>query len=145
MDREQDVVGGETWPGEHFDCEEVGTCQHGHVGGDALLPGGILAPLGCRLAVSAEDIAHRLAGNALTEIRQSSDDAVVSPAGVLSGEAHNEGFQFGPDTGPAWSGAEFRAVKFAAMSRRYQAKVTSSRMVYNPFSKGAKCLALAAW
>ena len=28
MNEEQDVVGGEASPGEHFDCEEVGTCQH---------------------------------------------------------------------------------------------------------------------
>jgi hypothetical protein len=28
MNEEQYVVGGETSQGEHFDCEEVGTCQH---------------------------------------------------------------------------------------------------------------------
>src|SRR5215475_1850327 len=49
MNEEQDVVGGETSPGQHFDCEEVGTCQDGHVGGDEILPGGVLAPLGCWL------------------------------------------------------------------------------------------------
>ena len=48
MDEEQDVVGGDTSPGEHFDSEEVGTCQDGHVGGNEILPGGILAPLGRR-------------------------------------------------------------------------------------------------
>ncbi|MCU1257649.1 MAG: hypothetical protein JWO80_534 [Bryobacterales bacterium] len=31
MNEEQDVVGGETSPGEHFHCEEVGACQDGHV------------------------------------------------------------------------------------------------------------------
>jgi hypothetical protein len=46
MNEEQDVVGGETSPGEHFDGEEVGTCQAGHVGGDEILPGGILVRLG---------------------------------------------------------------------------------------------------
>ena len=50
----------------------------------------------------------------MAEIGQGSDDAVVSPAGVLSGEAHNEGFQFRRDAGPAWSGAEFRAVEFSS-------------------------------
>ena len=40
MNEEQDVVGGETSPGEHFDGEEVGTCQDGHVGGNEILPGG---------------------------------------------------------------------------------------------------------
>ena len=70
--------------------------------GDEILPGGILAPLGCRLdPVSAKDVAHRLIGNGVTEIGQGSDDSVVSPAGILSGEAHNERFQFGRDAGPA--------------------------------------------
>ena len=102
MNEEQDVVGGETSPGKHFDSEEVGTCKDGHVGGNEILPGGILAPLGCRLdPVSAQDVAHRLIGNGVAEIGQGSDDAVVSPAGVLSGEAHNESFQFGRDAGPA--------------------------------------------
>jgi hypothetical protein len=49
----------------------------------------------------------------VAEIGQGSDDAVVSPAGVLSGEAHNERFQFGRDAGPARSITEFGAVKFA--------------------------------
>src|SRR5215472_10121041 len=34
MNEDQDVVGGETSPGEHFDCEEIGTCQDGHVSGE---------------------------------------------------------------------------------------------------------------
>ena len=100
MNEEQDVVGGETLPGKHFDSEEVGTCQDGHVGGDEILPGGVLAPPGCRLdPVSTKDVSHGLIGNSVAEIAQGSDDAVVSPAGVLSGEAHNERFQFGRNAG----------------------------------------------
>jgi hypothetical protein len=77
------------------------------VTGDEILPSGILAPLRCRLdPVSAKDIAHRLIGNGVAEIGQGSDDAVVSPAGILSGEAHNERFQFRRDAGPAWRSAE---------------------------------------
>ena len=102
MNEEQDLVGGKTSPSEHFDGEEVGTCQDGYVGGDEILPGSILAPLGCWLdPVSTKDVAHRLIGNGVAQIGQGSDDAVVSPAGVLFGEAHNERFQFGRDTGPA--------------------------------------------
>ena len=48
MDEEQDVVGGETSPGKHFDGEEVGTCQDSQVGGDEIPPGGLLAPFRCR-------------------------------------------------------------------------------------------------
>src|ERR1022692_1039039 len=56
MNEEQDVVGGETSPGEHFDGEELGTCQDGHVRGDEIFPGCILAPLGCGPdPVSAKD------------------------------------------------------------------------------------------
>src|SRR5438045_8676878 len=87
MNEEQDVVGGETSPNEHFDGEEVGTCQDGHVGGNEILPGGILAPLGCRQdPVSSKNVAHRLIGNGMADIGQGSDDAVVSQAGVLSRE-----------------------------------------------------------
>ena len=91
MNEEQDVVGGEPSPSKHLDSEEVGTCQDGEVGGDEILPGSTLAPLRCRLdAVPAKDVANGLIGNNVAEIGQSSDDAVVSPAGVLSCEANNE-------------------------------------------------------
>jgi hypothetical protein len=46
MDEEQDVVGGETSPGEHLHCEKVGAGQHGHVGCNEIPPGGLLAPPG---------------------------------------------------------------------------------------------------
>jgi hypothetical protein len=69
MNEEQDVVGGETSPGKHFDGEEVGTCKDGDVGGNEILPGGIVAPLGCRLyPVSTQDVAHRLIGDGVAEI-----------------------------------------------------------------------------
>jgi hypothetical protein len=78
--KEQDAVGGEPSPSEHFDGTEVGTFQHGHVTGEEILPGSILGPLGCRLdPVSAKDAAHRLIGNEVAEIGQGSDDAAASP------------------------------------------------------------------
>ena len=81
--------------------------------GNEILPGGILAPLGCRLdPVAAKDVAHRLIGNHVTEIGQGSDDAVISPAGVLSGEADNERFELGRDAGPAGRSTKSGAVKF---------------------------------
>jgi len=96
MNEEQDVLGGETSPGEHFDSEEVGTCQDGHVGGNEIFPSGILAPLGCRSdPESAQDVSHRLIGDGMAEIGQSSDNAIVSPTGVLSGEADNQRLYFG--------------------------------------------------
>ena len=47
------------------------------------------------------------------DIGQSSDDAVVSPAGVLSGEADDERLCFGRDAGPAWRSTEFGAVELS--------------------------------
>src|SRR5258705_9158714 len=102
MNEEQYVVSGKTSPGEHFDGKEVGTCDNGHMGGDEILRGSILAPFGRRLdSVSAKDVADRLIGNEVAEISQGSHDAVVSPAGVLSGEADDESFQVRRDAGPA--------------------------------------------
>ncbi|MDQ1473192.1 MAG: hypothetical protein QOJ99_4672 [Bryobacterales bacterium] len=37
----------------------------------------------------------------MAKIAQSSDDAIVSPTGVLSGEADNERLHFGGGWGPA--------------------------------------------
>ena len=64
-------------------------------------------------AISAKDVPHRLIGNPVAEIGQGSDDAVVSPAGVLSGETYDERFQFGRDAGPARRSTQFGAVEFA--------------------------------
>ena len=103
MKEEQHVLGNTSAPGEHFHGEEVSAGKDCHVGGDEILPGGILAALGSGLdPISVEDVSHRLIGNRVAEIGQSSGDAVVSPAGVLSGEADNARFQFGLDSGPAW-------------------------------------------
>ena len=66
MDEEPHVVGGETSPGEHLDREEVGAGQHGHVGGNEILPGGLLAPLGrWGDPISAKDVPHRLIGDGM--------------------------------------------------------------------------------
>ena len=46
MNEEQDVVGGETSPSKHFDGEEVGTRQDGHVRGNEILPGRFWLRLG---------------------------------------------------------------------------------------------------
>jgi hypothetical protein len=51
--------------------------------------------------VSAKDVSHRLIGNGMAEIGQSSDNAVVSPTGVLSGEADNQRLHLGGHRWPA--------------------------------------------
>ena len=84
------------------------------MGGDEILPRGILPPYGCRRnPVPAQDVSHRLIGDRMAQIGQCSDDAVVSPAGVLSGEADDERFQVGRDTRAAGRSTEFGAVELA--------------------------------
>ncbi len=103
MDEEQHVIGGEASPREHLHGEEVGACKDSHVGSNEILPGGLLAPLGCRRdPVSTKDVSHGLIGNGMAEIGQSSDNAVVSPTGVLSGKADNQSLRFSGDWWPAW-------------------------------------------
>ena len=63
--------------------------------GNKILPRSRLASLGSRSnAVAAQNVSHRLIGQAVTQIGQSSDDAVISPAGVLSRHSHHQGFHF---------------------------------------------------
>jgi len=63
--------------------------------GDKILPRSRLASLGGRSnAVAAQNVSHRLIGQAVTQIGQGSDDAVISPAGVLSRHSHHQGFHF---------------------------------------------------
>jgi hypothetical protein len=61
----------------------------------------------------------------MAEIGHGSDDAVVSPAGILSGEAHNEGFQFGAMRGRPGEVRNLEPSNLRAMSRRYQARMVS--------------------
>jgi len=103
VNEEQDVVGGETSPGEHFHREEGCARQNGHVRGDEVLPGGVLAPLWWGLdSISPKDVGYRLVGNRVAKIGKGSDDTIISPAGVLSGETDDERFKPRVDTGPAW-------------------------------------------
>src|SRR4051812_9986419 len=114
MDEEQDVESDQTSPGKHLHCEEVGTCQYGHVGSNEILPGSLLAARGRRRdPVSAKNVSHRLIGNGMAEIGQGSDNAVVSPTGVRSGETDNQRLHLGGHRWPARGSAVFRAVEFA--------------------------------
>ncbi|PYT22014.1 MAG: hypothetical protein DMG57_36770 [Acidobacteria bacterium] len=69
---------------------------------DELFPGCVLAPFGRRRqAMPPQDIADRLIRYAMTEIGQSSHDAIVTPSGILSRDSDNQGFQFGCGSRPA--------------------------------------------
>ena len=80
--------------------------------GDKILPRSCLASLGSRRnAVAAQNVSHRLIGQAVTQIGQSSDDAVISPAGVLSRHSHYQGFHFRWNRRAAWILPVFGAVE----------------------------------
>jgi hypothetical protein len=126
MNEEQDVVGGEASPGEHFDGEEVGTCQDGHVRGDEILPGGILAPLGCRLdPVSAKDVAHRLIGNGVAEIARAPTMRSYPQPEFSLAKRTMSASSSGAMRGRPGEVRNLEPSNLRAMSRRYQARMVS--------------------
>src|SRR5215203_3884630 len=62
-------------------------------------------------AVSTKDIAYRLIGNNVAQISQCSDDAVITPAGVLFGQFDNQFGNLSADPRPTWIRSEFRSVE----------------------------------
>jgi hypothetical protein len=79
---------------------------------DEVFPGGGLASLGrWRHAVAAQDIANGLVGDNLPQIGQRSDNAIITPAGVLSRQANDETLQLGIDPRPPDGGPLFGTVK----------------------------------
>ena len=58
---------------------------------DELLPGCRLTPLGSRCdVVAAQDVAHSLVRNVMTQVGQRAGNAVVTPTRVLPGEANDQ-------------------------------------------------------
>jgi len=78
-----------------------------------LFPGRAPAPLRrwCD-AVTTKDIAHRLIGNDMAQIRQCSDDPVVPPAGVLPSHADDEVSDFTPESRPPRIATVFGTIEF---------------------------------
>jgi hypothetical protein len=76
---------------------------------DKFPPGhGLLALGSWREATALEDVADRLIANEIAKIFYSSDNAVIAPRAVLTGQPHHQGFEFlvNPRTanGPVWLG-----------------------------------------
>jgi hypothetical protein len=86
--------------------------QYTHVRADELLPG--RAPLtfrsGCE-TVSFQNIAHGLVTDSVSKIRQGTDNTIVPPGPILSGQAHHQGFQLHTDCRAPWRPAFLRAVE----------------------------------
>src|ERR1039457_1234949 len=84
------------------------------MGGNELLPGGLLAPLWRRGdAVTPEHVRHRLVRYTMTEVGQGSHDPIVSPAGVLSGHTYDQGFGFTINGRSARIGSALGSVELA--------------------------------
>jgi hypothetical protein len=75
--------------------------------------------------VTAQNVSHRLIGQAVTQIGQGSDDAVISPAGVLSHHSHHQGFHFLSNPGRPGYCRCLEPSNSLATSLRYQAKMVS--------------------
>jgi hypothetical protein len=85
MKEEQNVIRDQTSPREHLNREEIDSGQDRHMRSDELLPVCVLATLRRRRdAMTAKDVAHCLIRDNVAEVRQSSDNPIVTPARVLS-------------------------------------------------------------
>ena len=96
--KEQDVEGGQAGGRPDFCGEEVGGPKHVLLTPNKLGPRGVTIAFGCRTrAVSLENIADGLIGNAMTQIGQCADDAVIAPPWILAGELEHQLFDLGRD------------------------------------------------
>jgi hypothetical protein len=90
MNEEQHIIRRQAPPREHFHRKEVRACQHIHVRPNEVAPACALFALrGGRNPISPQDIAHALVGNLVTQIGHCSDDAIVTPARVLTRQFHH--------------------------------------------------------
>jgi hypothetical protein len=103
VDEKQHIVSHQAPPTQHLHREEVCAGQNVHVGGDKIPPRSCLASLWCRSnAVASQNVSHRLIGQAMTQIGQRSNDAVISPASILTRHSHHQSFHVRGNGGAAW-------------------------------------------
>ena len=85
-EKEKDVIGHETTPGQDLNGEEVCSGKDGHVSGDEVLPSRALAAFRrWRDAVALQNVSDGLIGDLMAEVGESAGDAIVTPACVLPG------------------------------------------------------------
>ena len=69
MQEEENVVGDQAAPGEHFDSEEINTCQHSQVRPNEVCPVHLLPTLRSRAdTVPTKDVTDGLIGNVVAEV-----------------------------------------------------------------------------
>src|SRR5687767_1984419 len=90
VDKEEDIIGDEPAPGPHLSGEKVRGHQYIHVRADEFLPGrALLAFRSGWETVSFQHIAHGLVTDGVAKIRQGTDNTIVPPGPILSGQAHH--------------------------------------------------------
>jgi hypothetical protein len=91
LNKEEDIVGDETAPSQHFHGEEVHPGEHRHVRSNEVFPSRGLTPFRCgRDSMPSENVSNRLIGNAMTEVGQCSGDPVITPARILFGHLYDQ-------------------------------------------------------
>jgi len=106
------IVSHQASPTQHLHGEEVCVGQDVHVSGNEILPRSRLASLWNRSnAVASQNVSHRLIGQAVTQIGQRSDDAIISPASILTRHSHHQSFHVRFNGGAAWIRSVFGTIE----------------------------------
>ena len=114
VNEEQNIVGHQTTPGQHLDCEEVYTGQHRHMGLNKLLPGRVLASFRRRReAMPLQNVPDRLIRYPITEIRHSARDPAITPTRVFPSHLQDQRLQFRLKSRSAGVGAVSGSIKLA--------------------------------
>jgi len=112
MNEKQHIVSHQAPPTQHFHAEEVCAGQDVPVSGNEILPRGRLASLRSRShGVASQNVSHRLIRQAVTQIGQRSDDAIISPASILTRHSHHQSFHVRFNGGAAWIVSVFGTIK----------------------------------
>jgi len=105
MNEEQDVEGGQPTGGPDFGGEEIGGPKHLLVTTNELGPSSVpFALWSASQTVPLENIADGLVGNTVTQVGQSPDDAIITPASILLGQLDDQLFHLHRDGGASWFG-----------------------------------------
>ena len=105
LNQEQDV-GRQASPGEHFNSEEVHAGHDEHVRSNEVFPANRLAALGCGSnAVTVQNVPHGLIADAVAEVCQRAHISVTPPTGVLFGTTNDEVLDLPARSRATWIGA----------------------------------------
>src|ERR1700680_3429391 len=126
MNEEQNMVGDQASQGEHFHHKEVSARQNVLMRGDKVFPGGDSASLRRRgNPVTAKNVANSLIRQMMAQVGDRTDDAIITPASVLSCHSHHQSFHFRLNRGAAGYCRCLEPSNFLATSLRYQARIVS--------------------